>query len=418
MTRCTDGFAHETIGVVLAGGKGTRLGVLTRDICKPALPFGGAYRSIDFSLANCVNSGIRRIGVATQHKPGALLRHLDAVWGGAVTGPGEFVAAWRAEERSAHGYRGTADAVYCNLDLIERLDAEHVLVLAGDHVYKMDYRPMLRFHRERGADVTIACAQVDPCDARHFGVVSADETGRIVGFVEKPQTLEQLPFAATVRVSMGVYVFDRRFLVDALRRDARDAASRHDFGGDVLPAALRSARVFAYGFGGDGAAGYWRDIGTPRAYWEAHLELLGAAPQLELDDAAWPLPSRTAAQLTAIHASDRGALELRSLVADGCTVAGTVDRSVLFPGCVVAPGAYVENTVLLPGAVVGRGVRLQGAVVDAGFRVPSGTIVTAMRWPAANGGEPVVMAAEEPAAVGGRVAAVAALDGLRHTASA
>ena len=419
MSRCNDAFASNTIAVVLAGGKGTRLGVLTRAICKPALPFGAAYRSIDFTLANCVNSGIRRIGVATQHKPGALLRHLDEVWRRRPAAPGEFVAAWRAEERAAaRGYRGTADAVYCNLDLIERLDADDVLVLAGDHVYKMDYRPMLRFHRERGADVTIACVHVDPKDARHFGVVSADGTGRIVGFVEKPRTRAELPPGAAVLASMGVYVFDRRFLADALRRDAQDGASRHDFGGDVLPAAIRDARVFAYGFGSDGADAYWRDIGTPRAYWAAHLELLGAAPKLALDDAAWPLPAATAARLTAAHASDRGASELRSLVAEGCTVMGTVDRCVLFPGCVVAPGAYVENAVLLPGAVVGRGARLHGVVVDAGYRVPGGTVVTATRWPAGGVDEPVVMTAENPETVSGQVAAAAALEGLRQAAPA
>jgi len=289
-----DGFTQDTTAVVLAGGKGTRLGPLTRHLCKPALPFGGSYRNIDFSLSNCVNSNIRRIGIATQHKPEALLRHIDEVWSRHARRTGEFIEAWPSETRApVTGYRGTADAVFRNLDLIERQRRGLVLVLAGDHVYQMDYRPMLAFHRSRRADVTVGCLEVPAGEASQFGVLSVNSEDKIDRFVEKPKTLADLPQQDTVLASMGIYVFEAEFLVRVLRRDAASRTSSHDFGGDILPSLLRASRLYAYRFMTDNGRkpGYWRDVGTPAAYWRAHLELLDETPSLSLDDAFWPLPS-------------------------------------------------------------------------------------------------------------------------------
>jgi glucose-1-phosphate adenylyltransferase len=395
----TNELAKDTVAVVLAGGKGTRLGALTRHVCKPALPFGAAYRNIDFSLSNCVNSGIGRIGVATQHKPELLLRHIDEVWSSVVAGPGKFISAWTAAESApVYGYRGTADAVFRNLATIERLGSRFVLVLAGDHVYKMDYRPMLAQHRERRADVTVGCVEVDAAEASQFGILSVDRHGRIDRFVEKPQTLDQLPGGDPVLASMGIYVFDTDFLSDVLRRDAFSSESRHDFGGDILPSLIRDARVFAYPFGDcDGnRPAYWRDVGTPAAYWRAHLELLDSSPSLLLDDAQWPLPAaRGVPKLTARPGRDGS--DERSLVADDCVVGGTVRRSVLFSGVKVSQGALVENAVILPGAVIGRDCRLRGVIVDSECRVPDGTVIDhAWRGRASyEAAEPVVVTAED-----------------------
>src|SRR5512139_748540 len=289
-------LSEDTVAVVLAGGKGTRLEPLTREVCKPALPFGAGYRSIDFSLSNCVNSGIGRVGVAIQHKPEALLDHLGRVWGDAVTDPRHFIEPWHSKTRAPGlGYCGTADAVYRNLPIIEDLDRRLVLILAGDHVYRMDYRPMLEQHVERGAAVTIGCVEVPSEDARQFGVLTIDDHGRIDRFVEKPQTRAEAPGGDRERVlaSMGIYVFDADLLSRALRLDALSATSNHDFGSDVLPRLIRDADAFAYAFrAADGLQpAYWRDIGTIDAYWRAHLDLLGPAPRLRLDDREWRLPA-------------------------------------------------------------------------------------------------------------------------------
>jgi glucose-1-phosphate adenylyltransferase len=372
-----DPLADDTVAVVLAGGKGTRLEPLTRNVCKPALPFGAGYRSIDFSLSNCVNSGIRRVGVATQHKPEALLDHLESVWGDVYTDPRHFIAPWRAETRApGAGYRGTADAVYRNLEIIEELDRRLVLVLAGDHVYRMDYRPMLEQHCERGAAVTIGCVEVPIEEARQFGVLTTDDLGRIDRFVEKPRTRADVPGGdrGHVFASMGIYVFDAEFLARALRLDALSATSNHDFGGDVLPRLIREADAFAWAFrAADGARpGYWRDIGTIDAYWRAHMELLGPSRRVSLHDPEWPLlpaAERARRRISGGAASDD------SLIAGGCTVRGTVQRSVVFDGAEIRCGAEVVNAVILPGAVIGARCRLRGVIVESGCRVPAGTVV-------------------------------------------
>jgi glucose-1-phosphate adenylyltransferase len=365
------------LAVVLAGGNGTRLDPLTRHVCKPALPFGGSFRCIDFSLANCANSGIPTVGVATQYKPAALLAHLARAWNGAP-GVGPVVVPWHADARN--GYRGTADAVYRNLERIAALGPELVLILAGDHVYKMDYRPMLEEHRARRADVTIGCVEVPLADARHFGVLTVDERGRIERFVEKPQSPAEVPGVRrdTVLASMGIYVFDAGFLRRVLTADAAAPGSRHDFGHDVLPKLIRDSRVFSHAFrDGAGSAGYWRDIGTLHAYWRAHMDLLEAAPPLSLDDAAWPI-SRAAASPRAIAAGPvtaRGGKARHSLLGADCGIAGQLLRSVAFDGVEVGRGATVVESVVLPRARIGAGSRLRGVIVGEGYLVPEGTVL-------------------------------------------
>jgi len=378
-TSASNALADDTLAVVLAGGKGTRLDPLTRDICKPALPFGAGYRSIDFSLSNCVNSGIRRVGVATQHKPEALLDHLERIWGDIGTNPQHFVAPWRSETRAPGiGYRGTADAVYRNLMYIEELDRRLVLILAGDHVYQMDYRPMLDQHCESGAAVTVACVEVPTEDAQQFGVLTVDDHGRIDRFVEKPRTRAETPGGDRGRVlaSMGIYVFDTDLLSRVLRLDALSATSNHDFGGDVLPRLIREADAFAWPFrtaDGDEPA-YWRDIGTVDVYWRAHMELLGPTPSVRLDDLAWSMPAGRAPRLIAA-AADAKQVAGDVLLSGTCTVRGKVRRSVVSGGAEVRRGAEVVESVILPGAVIGAGCRLRGVVVDSGCYVPEGTVI-------------------------------------------
>jgi glucose-1-phosphate adenylyltransferase len=373
--------ADRTVAVVLAGGKGTRLDPLTRDICKPALPFGGAFRCIDFSLSNCVNSGIRTIGVATQYKPDALLAHLWSHWNSVALGDDVTVHAWRAEERAGRfGYCGTADAVYRNLASIGGLENSLVLVLAGDHIYKMDYRPMLEAHCARNAAVTIGCIETPIEDARHFGVVAVDKQGRIERFVEKPRSLTEICDASadTVLASMGIYVFDGALLARILHSDAAHCDSQHDFGGDVLPRLIEGGRAYSYPFRNKGGAApaYWRDIGTLSAYWRAHMELLGRTPSLALDDPDWPIgrvaPPEVLSRATGTAA---GGIVEDSIVPAHCRIAGHVLRSVLSAEVEIGRGANVAESVLLPGAVIGAGSRLQGVIVDAGFHVPDGTVL-------------------------------------------
>jgi len=375
----------RTVAVVLAGGKGTRLDPLTRSICKPALPFGGAFRCIDFSLSNCVNSGVRTIGVATQYAPDALLNHLWSHWNAAAVGNDAVIHAWRAEERAARfGYCGTADAVYRNLLSIRHLEDSLVLVLAGDHVYKMDYGPMLEAHCALNATVTIGCVETPIADARHFGVLSAGQDGRIERFVEKPRALTEIWnwTGSSVLASMGIYVFNGALLAQTLHIDAAHSDSGHDFGADILPPLIEGGCAYAYSFrnAGSTAPAYWRDVGTLASYWRAHMELLGPHPLLTLNDPHWPI-GRVAAAPETISATTTtaGGRVQDSLVNLRCRVAGQVLRSVIFDDVEVGKGANVTETVALPGAVIGAGSRLHGVIVDAGYRVPEGTVLEAVR---------------------------------------
>lgn len=377
-------LARATAAVVLAGGRGIRLGALTRDECKPALPFGGFYRNIDFSLSNCVNSGINRIGVATQYKDASLLRHMARVWpdsGEAGTG---FVEPWRARPHAGDGgYHGTADGVFQNWARIEALDARLVLILAGDHVYKMDYRPMLQQHVACRADLTVGCVEVAAEEAREFGVMSIDASNRIIRFAEKPRHPKSIPGRpGRVLGSMGIYVFNSDLLGKLLSEDAATESSSHDFGRDLLPRIIDTVKVYAYPFTEDAAVGggYWRDVGTILAYWRAHMELLDGIAGFSLDDARWPVRSDERSQdIRPCRARFPGqsGLATDALLAAGCQVdRATVRRSVLYAHVKVAERSNLSNAVVLPHAVIGRNCVLSDVIVASGARVPDGTIVT------------------------------------------
>ncbi len=394
-------LSKETAAVVLAGGKGTRLGALTRRECKPALPFGGAYRTIDFSLSNCVNSGIDRVGIATQYRDTSLVNHLRQVWCHTVTDAQGFIEPWRADSvPNGAGYRGTADAVFQNWEKVEAMNPERVLILAGDHVYKMDYRTMLEQHVRSGADVTIGCVEIPIAEASQFGVMSVDSTNRIVRFTEKPSNPEALPGQPDRALgSMGIYVFNRDCLGQLLAEDANIASSSHDFGRDIIPQLIGALKICAYPFTRDAAVGggYWRDVGTVSAYWRTHMELLDGISGFHLDDADWPVwPRRGYRHRPPGYATqmDWPGRVVNALLAGDCQFEqATVSRSVLFSQATVAPNATVSNAVILPNVVIGRDCRLSGVIVDAGVRVPAGTVIEASNR-GAGGDVPILVTAD------------------------
>jgi len=373
------GLAEDTTAVILAGGRGTRLGPLTRYECKPALPFGGFYRNIDFSLSNCVNSGIEVVGVPTQYRDASLLRHLRQSWrAGSTTSPVR-IDAWRAAALESGGYLGTADAVYQNWLAIHGEHRRLVLVLAGDHVYRMDYRPLLARHVATGADATVACIEVPIAEASQFGVMTVDGDGRIVRFTEKPEHPEPLPDRPGRALgSMGIYVFDRDLLADLLLADADAPSSTHDFGRDLIPSLVDAGRLMAYPFTGSAevGAGYWRDVGTIAAYWRAHMELLDGIPDVDLGDASWPVLPFGGPGLNGRASSWARARRHGVLIADDRDLRGVnLQRSVVFGGVHLEPRAELENAVVLPGASIGAGCRLSNVIVDSGVHVPAGTSI-------------------------------------------
>ena len=377
--RAARSVQEQTFAVVMAGGNGTRLGPLTRWDCKPALPFGGQYRNIDFPLSNCINSGLRRIGVLTQYKAHSLIQHIVNGWSFLRPELGEYVELWPAQQRKGQRwYAGTADAVYQNIEMIMERAPEYVLVLAGDHVYKMDYRPMIAAHAASGAEATVGCIEVPLAAAREFGVMGVDSHGWVEEFQEKPASPKGLPDRPDVALgSMGIYVFNRDFLFGALTRDACDASSSHDFGKNILPPMVRDGAVFAYAFrDGDGNPAYWRDVGTLESYWQAHMDLLEDEPALDLADAEWPLWTHQPARSPARFVGGGGGAT-SSIVAPACVVAGRVHRSVLFAGCTVDKGASLDGCLVLPHARVGRGCRLRNVIVDGGCAVPDGYVCDA-----------------------------------------
>lgn len=374
-------LTRETLALVLAGGKGTRLGALTRHRVKPAVPFGGKYRLIDFPLSNCVNSGIRRIGVLTQYKAHSLIRHLQQGWGYLKGEFGEFIEILPAQQRvGPQWYRGTADAVYQNLDIIRGHDPRYILVLGGDHVYKMDYGPLLAWHEEHEADVTVACMEVPLEQAKSFGVMHVDDDARVIDFVEKPEHPPGLPGHPDLALaSMGIYVFNTEFLTRVLDSDAGDPQSGHDFGHDILPDAVPRARVMAYPFRerSTGRLGYWRDVGSLDSYWAANLELIGIAPEIDLYDEAWPIwtyhPAVPPAKF-AIEDGDNPGAAIESLVAGGCIVAGAeVNRSVLSANVRVGRGSRLSEAVVLHDASVDRDCRIRRAVIESRCHIPERT---------------------------------------------
>lgn len=371
-------FSNQTFAVILAGGRGSRLGALTRSRCKPALPFGGRYRSIDFTLSNCVNSGIRRIGIAAQYEAQSLIQHIEQSWSVLNRERGIFLEIWTAESReSARRYAGTADAVFQNLAAVTRHGTQYVIVLAADHVYRMDYSALLSFHRDCRADVTVACQPVPSEQARHFGVMSI-ERDEITAFREKPVDVAG---GSEVLASMGVYVFNADFLCSLLQGDSMREDSTHDFGRDLIPSCVRNPciRVCAYHFRDPctGGAGYWCDIGTADAYWSANMDLLAADRRMDPSDSRWPIWSgsdRSPSTLSLTEPRGLPPLISDAVVADGCRLEGaTVRRSVLFSGVSIGAGSVVEDCVLLPGARIGPGCRIRRAVVDEGVELPKGT---------------------------------------------
>ena len=374
-------LARETVALILAGGNGTRLGELTRWQCKPAVSFGGHLRNIDFTLSNCVNSGVRRVAVLTQYKAQSLINHIGGGWNFLARPLGEFIDVWPAQQRlHSSWYVGTADAVHQNLDLLLAQSSRYTLVLAGDHVYKMNYRLLLEQHAQSGADVTVACVPVPVEESASFGVLGVDGRRRVCSFIEKPQPASLgLTDQRTVLASMGVYVFNTDYLERQLRRDATDTTSAHDFGRDILPRAVREDQVSAYAFVDEkGEPGYWRDVGTLDAYWQAHMELLLPAPPMELFDPAWPimtLPEQLPpARL--VYAAGRHGFVANSLLAGGVVVRGaTVTNSVLAGNVQVAEGTLLDETVVLPGARIGANCKLRRVIVDAGMAIPDGLTV-------------------------------------------
>ncbi|MGN8159393.1 glucose-1-phosphate adenylyltransferase [Salinisphaera sp. SWV1] len=373
---------RDTLAMVLAGGRGTRLGGLTRRRAKPAVPFGGEFRIIDFVLSNCINSGIRRVSVLTQYMAHPLIRHMHQAWGFLRGEFGEFVEVVPAQQRMGEAwYLGTADAVYQNLDIIAEHEPQFVLVLGGDHVYKMDYGPMLGFHVSHDADVTVGCVDVTLAEARGFGVMSVDDEQRVVAFDEKPAEPTSMPGQPDrALASMGIYVFSTRYLIEMLEADARDPDSSRDFGKDILPRAVTEAHgVYAYHFNKNAEAGtgYWRDVGTLDGYWRANLELINVTPELNLYDSDWPIWTYQEQVPPAKFVFDdhgRRGEAVNSMVAGGCIVSGaTVRRSLLFSSVLVAERSVIEDSVILPDVVVGADCRICNAVIDSDCHIPDGT---------------------------------------------
>jgi glucose-1-phosphate adenylyltransferase len=372
---------------VLAGGRGSRLLEMTDTRAKPAVYFGGKSRIIDFALSNAVNSGIRRIGVATQYKAHSLIRHLQRGWNFFRHERNEGFDILPASQRSGESwYAGTADAVYQNIDIIEAYDPEYIVVLAGDHVYKMDYARMLVQHAEQGADVTVGCIEVPRMEAVGFGVMHVDHSDRIMAFVEKPADPPAMPDNPDMALaSMGIYVFRTRFLIEQLHRDAADPHSSRDFGKDIIPYLVQHGKAVAHRFtqscvmSGAEREAYWRDVGTLDAYWEANIDLTAIMPALDIYDRDWPI--WTYAEITPpakfVHEEvGRRGEAISSLVSGGCIVSGSFLRqSLLFTGVHVHSFARVEHAVILPEADIGRGARLSHVIVEKGVRIPAGLVV-------------------------------------------
>ncbi len=373
----------DSLVVILAGGAGERLSPLTKDRAKPAVYFGGPYRIIDFSLSNCINSGLRHIYIATQYKSLSLNRHIRMGWNVVSEELGEFIEILPPQKRvGEHWYQGTADAVYQNLYSIIRENPRYVIVLSGDHVYKMDYSRMLRFHQERGAAATIATIEVPLHEAPQFGVVAIDAQERITGFEEKPQQPTPIPESPDVALaSMGVYIFDTDALVKALEEDAGQA-TKHDFGKDIIPALIHTVPVFAYRFYDENkkTSKYWRDVGTLDAYFEANMDLCQVNPEFNLYDPEWPLrtyqPQAPPAKFVFAETGHRCGQALDSIVSPGCIVSGSsIYGSVLCPNVRVHSFCHIEQSILMPGVRVGRHARIRRAIIDRDLLIPRGALI-------------------------------------------
>jgi len=403
-------FGDDVLVIVLAGGAGERLAPLTRERAKPAVYFGGPYRIIDFVLSNCINSGLRHIFIATQYKSLSLNRHIRQGWTVVSEELGEFIEILPPQKRvGEHWYQGTADAVYQNLYSISRENPRYVVVLAGDHVYKMDYQKMLRFHQDMAAEVTLAAIEVPIEDGHRFGIVAVDETDRVTGFLEKPQDPPAMPGQPGLAMaSMGIYVFDSDVLIKALEEDAADPASHHDFGKNIIPSLIGHGRTYSYAFYDENkkSAKYWRDVGTIDAYYEAQMDLCQVNPEFNMYDPEWPLrtymPQAPPAKFVFAEDVRRG--EARdSLVSQGCIVSGSrIYGSILCPNVRVHSFCTVEDSILMPGVRVGRHARIRKAIIDRDLDIPRGALIgfnpeeDKRRHTVSEGGVVVVAAGDEP----------------------
>jgi glucose-1-phosphate adenylyltransferase len=381
-------LARDTMAFVLAGGRGSRLMELTDRRAKPAVFFGGKTRIIDFALSNALNSGIRRIGVATQYKAHSLIRHLNRGWSFMRAERNESLDILPASQRVSEDlwYRGTADAVYQNIDIVQDYHPDYIIVLAGDHIYKMNYEVMLQQHVETGADVTLGCLEVPRAEASGFGVMHVDENDVVRAFFEKPADPPCIPGRPDQALaSMGIYVFATRFLFDLLEEDARNPESSNDFGKDLIPRIVARGKAVAHRFSescvrsAKEAEAYWRDVGTVDAYWESNIDLTDILPALDLYDTDWPIwtYSEQTAPAKFVHDEPhRRGVAVSSLVSGGCIVSGTMlHRSLLFTGVRTNSYSHVEETVILPYVTVGRNVRLNRVVIDRGVAIPDGLVV-------------------------------------------
>ena len=381
-------LARDAMAYVLAGGRGSRLMELTDTRAKPAVYFGGKARIIDFALSNAINSGIRRIGVATQYKAHSLIRHLQSGWNFLRSERNESFDILPASQRISEfqWYEGTADAVYQNIDIIESHAPEYMVILAGDHIYKMDYELILQQHCETGADVTIACLEVPRMEAVGFGVMAVDEHDNVTAFVEKPADPPAIPGNPDIALaSMGIYVFHTKLLFDELRRDAETPGSARDFGKDIIPYLVKHGKAVAHRFSdscvrsGLEVEAYWRDVGTVDAYWEANIDLTDVVPKLDLYDRSWPLwtYSEVTPPAKFVHADDgRRGEAVSSLVSGDCIISGSsIHRSLIFTGTRAHSYSMLDQAVILPHCVIGRGARLSKVVVDRGVEIPDGLIV-------------------------------------------
>ena len=377
----------RAMALILAGGRGSRLKQLTDTRCKPAVYFGGHFRIIDFVLSNCMNSGLRRIGVLTQYKSHSLLRHLQRGWNFLKSEMHEFVDLIPAQQRVDEEvwYRGTADAVYQSLDIIKANKPEYVVILAGDHIYKMDYARMLADHALSGAGVTVGCIEVDRQEAKAFGVMAIDENKKVTSFVEKPADPPAMPGKPDRSLaSMGIYIFTADYLYRMLDEDIALEGSSHDFGKDIIPKAVGEGQVVAHFFqdscvyNSEKAPAYWRDVGTIDAYWEANIDLTATVPELNLYDRSWPIwtyqEQLPPAKFVHNEPNRRGEA-IESSVSAGCILSGSVHNSLLFSNCRVHSYTQIHGAVLLPEVQVGRNVRLTKVVVDRGCRIPDGLVV-------------------------------------------
>lgn len=377
-------LTRNTIALILAGGRGSRLMNMTDWRAKPAVPFGGKFRIIDFPLSNCMNSGIRKIGILTQYKADSLIRHIQQGWGFLRGEFGEYVDLMPAQQRHDENswYMGTADAVFQNIDILRSRNPEHILVLAGDHIYKMDYGAMLADHVEKKADLTIGCIEVSLQDATAFGVMDVDDNRRVRAFVEKPEHPPVMPGRTnTALASMGIYIFNARFLFEQLLKDADTKGSSRDFGRDIIPAVIDKYVANAYPFLDlqSGEQSYWRDVGTIDAYWAANMELIGVNPNLNLYDKTWPIwtyQEQTPPAKFVFDNDDRRGQAVDSMVSGGCVISGAkVRHSLLFSNVRVNSYTTLEDTIVLPEVNIGRHCRITKAIIEKGCEIPEGTII-------------------------------------------